>query len=133
MQLLATSKSLFLHGVSLTIVPVAHVDYSTPYCIHGWFSSCHPFVFVFSLDFYVAFNEFFMFKLYLFYQSLAQCCFCLFMCMCVYLCMSVTVFICIHGVFCVSLLFVFINISRFKNSTELMFACLFVYMSSDFK
>jgi hypothetical protein len=62
-QLLATSKSLFLHGVSLTIVPVAHVDYSTPYCIHGWFSSCHPFVFVSSLDCYVAFYEFFMFKL----------------------------------------------------------------------
>jgi hypothetical protein len=70
---------------------------------------------------------------YLFYQSLAQCCFCLFMWMCVYLCMSVTVFICMHGVFCVSLLFVFNNISRFKSSTELMFACLFVYMSSDFK
>jgi hypothetical protein len=34
-QLLATSKVLFLHGVSLKIVPVAHVDHSTPYCIHG--------------------------------------------------------------------------------------------------
>jgi len=34
-QLLATSKILFLHGVSLKIVPVAHVDHSTPYCIHG--------------------------------------------------------------------------------------------------
>ena len=34
-QLLATSKFLFLHGVSLKIVPVSHVDHSTPYCIHG--------------------------------------------------------------------------------------------------
>jgi hypothetical protein len=34
-QLLATSKFLFLHGVSMKIVPVAHVDHSTPYCIHG--------------------------------------------------------------------------------------------------
>jgi hypothetical protein len=70
---------------------------------------------------------------YLFYQSLVQCCFWLLMWMCVYLCMSVTVFISMHGVFCVSLLFVFNNISWFKSSTELMFACLFVYVSSDFK
>jgi len=95
-QLLATSKMLFLHGVSLQIVHVAHVDHSTPCCIHGWFSSCHPFVFVFSFAFYIlfAFYEFLCLNLcYLFYQSLAQCCFCLFnnnnnMWMCAYLCMS---------------------------------------------
>ena len=51
----------------MKIVPVAHVDHRTPYCIHGWFSSCHPFVFVFSLAFY----EFFMLKLVLFILPVA--------------------------------------------------------------
>ena len=89
-QLLATSKSLFLHGVSLTIVPVVHVDYSTPYCIHGSFSSSHPFVCMFSLDFYVAFYEFFMFNLVLFILPVACSVLLLFVyvnvCLLVYVC-----------------------------------------------
>ena len=32
---LSTFEFVFLHGVSMKIVPVAHVDHRTPYCIHG--------------------------------------------------------------------------------------------------
>ena len=99
---MATSTSLFLHGVSLTIVPVAHVDYSPPYCIHGWFSSCHPFVFVFSLDFYVAFYEFFMLKLVLFILPVACSVLLLFIyvnvCLLVYVC---DCFLYVYMVYCV--------------------------------
>jgi hypothetical protein len=120
-QLLATSKILFLHVVSLKIVPVSHVDHSTPYCIHGWFSSCHPFVFVFSLAFY----EFFMFKLVLFILPVA-CCFCLFIWMCVYLCMSVTVFIYVCMVYFVCHCYLFLIIS--VGLRALQSSCLPVYL-----